>query len=83
MSDTSPEALEVQVQAWRHMRPEQRLRLACEMSDSVRRVAAAGVKRRHPHYTHEQVRLAVIRMSLGDELYRACYPSREAQGVRP
>ena len=56
------------------MPAEKRLELALRMSDTLREVTAAGVRQRHPTYSSDQVRLAVIRLSLGDELFRKVYP---------
>jgi hypothetical protein len=72
-SDTSLEAIRVQHAIYRRMPPEQRLRLACQMSDSARALAADGVRARHPEYSERQVQLAVIRMMLGNELFRRVY----------
>jgi hypothetical protein len=79
-ADTTPEAAAVQLEVYRRMSPVQRLEIALEMGDSLRRLSAAGVRRRHPEYTEEQVRLAVIRLSLGEELFRKAYPGVD---VRP
>jgi hypothetical protein len=73
-ADTTPEAWAVQVEIFRRMDPSRRLELALRMSDSLRRVTAAGVRARHPEYTDEQVRLAVIRLGLGDEWFARAYP---------
>ena len=51
-----------------------------ELSDAVREIAAEGVRSRHPEYSDEQVRLAVIRLTLGEKLFREAYPGVD---VRP
>ncbi|MBI5481797.1 MAG: hypothetical protein HY906_23275 [Deltaproteobacteria bacterium] len=71
--DTSVEADAVQIDAYRRMTPGARLRVALELTELSRRLVAAGVRRRHPEYTDEQVRLATIRLWLGEELYRQAY----------
>jgi hypothetical protein len=76
-ADTSLEAARVQHGIYRRMTPEQRLHLAFEMTESIRRVAAAGVRARHPEYTERQVLLAVIRLTLGEELFRLAYPGED------
>jgi hypothetical protein len=43
-------------------------------------VSAEGVRSRHPEYTPRQVELAVIRMMVGDDLFRRAYPGED---VRP
>ena len=47
------------------------------MSDFVRAVVADGVRARHPTYSDEQVKQAVIRLSLGEELFRKAFPGVE------
>jgi hypothetical protein len=73
-ADTTPEAARVQREIFRRMSPSQRLHQACEMSDSLQQIVAAGVRSRHPDYDDNQVRLAVIRLTLGDELFHKAYP---------
>lgn len=64
--DTSERAHERQLAALRAMTPEDRLRLADEMSSEVRTLARAGIRARHPEYTPEQVDAAEARSPLGD-----------------
>jgi hypothetical protein len=73
-ADTTPEAARIQREIYRRMSPSRRLELALQMSDFVRGVVAAGVRSRHPDYTDDQVRLAVIRLTLGKELFDKAYP---------
>jgi hypothetical protein len=73
-ADTTPEAARVQREIFRRMSPSRRLELACQMSDFVRGIVAAGVRSRHPDYDDNQVKLAVIRLTIGDELFHKAYP---------
>ena len=73
-TDTSPEAAEVQVAVWRRMTCDQRVAMAFELSENVRQIAAEGVRQRHPDYSDEEVRLAVIRLQLGEELFQEAFP---------
>jgi len=72
-ADTSKEAMRVQVAILRKLGPERRLRMALELSETVRAVAEAGIRHRHPDYDERQVRRALIRMMLGDELFCRYY----------
>lgn len=45
--------------------------MAIEMSESAFRIAEDGVRMRHPDYDAEQIRLAIIRLRLGDDPFRA------------
>ena len=47
-SDTHPDAAGIQLEIFRRMTAEQRLRLAMEMSESIRQVALAGLRSRRP-----------------------------------
>jgi hypothetical protein len=73
-ADTTLEAQRVQFEVFRRMPPGKRLEMALQMSDSLRAVAASGVRGRHPDYSEDQVKMAVIRLSLGDDLFRKVYP---------
>ena len=72
--DTTLEAYRFQVQVWRRMGPEGRLRAAFEASDNLRELVASGVRLRYPNYSEEQVKLAVTRLMVGDEVFRKFLP---------
>lgn len=76
--DTSAEAARVQAEAFRRAGAQGRLRMAFEMSEEVARVLEAGVRLRHPEYSPDDVRLAAIRLRLGDDLFEAVYPFAQA-----
>src|SRR5437588_5125605 len=63
-ADTTREAWQVQMEVLRRMSPNRRLELAFQMTNSLREVVASGVRSRHPEYSDDQVRLAVIRLTL-------------------
>ena len=77
--DTTPDAWRVQGEALRAMGIEGRARMTFELSDNLRRSVEAGVRHRHPEYDEDQVRLAGIRLRLGDELFGEVYPDLEIQ----
>jgi hypothetical protein len=72
--DTSPEAERVQIEIFRKMTPERRLHIASELTQLVRKSLAEGVRMRHPSYNEEQVHLAVIRLTLPENLFLKVYP---------
>jgi hypothetical protein len=53
-----------------------RVAIAFQLADTTRHLAMAGIRRRHPGYTDEEVTLAWARLTLGDELCRAAWPDR-------
>lgn len=72
--DTSPEAHEAQLQAYRRMGAEARVRIGFSMSEDVRQIAAQGIRSRHPDYEEARVRSALFRLLYGDELTQAVWP---------
>lgn len=76
--DTSAAAFAVQLDRLRAMRPQERLRLAAEMSDELREVAEAGIRSRHPGSSDREVGLALETLLLGEELAMAARQSRLA-----
>ena len=52
-SDTSPDAAHIQQEIFRRMSPAERLRMALEMSESIRNFARAGLRSRRPELTAE------------------------------
>jgi hypothetical protein len=78
-ADTTLEAARVQFEVFRRMPPGKRLELAFHMSDSLRQLVASGVRSRHPDYTEDQVRLAVIRLTLGEKLFRQVFPGQDVK----
>jgi hypothetical protein len=79
--DTTPYAHQVQIEIFRRMRPEERLRSAVSLAQTSRELLKEGVRRRHPDYSEEQVRLAVIRIMLGEDLFLLAYA--EAKDALP
>ena len=47
------------------------------LNELAREAAAAGIRSRHPDYSAAQVRLALIRLMLGDEITKAAWPDEE------
>ena len=73
-ADTSPEAYRVQTEALRRLGPTRRAAMTFELNEQMLARVAAGVRMRRPDYTDEQIRLATIRLRLGDTWFRVGYP---------
>jgi len=71
--DTTPYADQIQVEVFRRMRPEERLQSALSLAQTSRELLKEGIRRRHPEYGEEQVRLAAIRIMLGEDLFLLAY----------
>jgi DUF1365 family protein len=65
MRDTSPEAAAFQEAIFRRMTPERRLRLALEMSESMRDIALAGLRSRRPELSDAELFRELIRLMYG------------------
>ena len=72
--DTSSDAEKVQIEIFRRMEPEKRLQSAALLSETCRILLEEGIRKRHPNYDEEQVRLAVIRCLLPEDLFLQAYP---------
>ncbi|GAB5439656.1 MAG: hypothetical protein Fues2KO_00050 [Fuerstiella sp.] len=68
VSDTSDEALTVQLECLRQMSPQEPLRRACAWSGQVRRMAFDAIRRRHPEFSEDEFRLRFIELTYGKEL---------------
>lgn len=75
--DTSSEVERRLIDGWRRMSPSEKLDIACRMSTTVRELALAGVRQRHPAASPREqfLRLAVI--VLGGDLAQRVYPDVE------
>ena len=67
--DTSSEAKKVQIEILRKMKPEQRLRVSLELSKLSKKLLEEGIRSRHPEYSEQEMKLAVIKILLGNELF--------------
>jgi hypothetical protein len=79
--DTTSRAEKIQLDVFRRMTPERRLEAAIQLAKTSRELLAQGVRKRHPEYGEDQVKLAVIRLTLGENLFVSVYP--EAKDVLP
>jgi hypothetical protein len=75
--DTSPEAHQAQMEAYRRMGGAERVALAFRLTDLARRATLAGIRQRHPGYDDSQMLRALGRLVLGDDLARAVWPDQE------
>lgn len=80
-TDTSPEALAVQLECLRKMTPKQRIRQSCAMSRRVRQMAFEAIRRRHPDFTEEEVQLLFIELTYGRALASEVRRWKEGQTV--
>ncbi len=67
-TDTSPEARAVQLELQRRMSPDERLEKAFSLSNGLRRMAMDAIRRRHPDFDEDQVRIKFIELTYGKDL---------------
>lgn len=79
--DTTSHAEKIQVEIFRRMKPEMRLQAAIDLAQTSRKLVEQGVHMRHPDYGKDQVKLAAIRLMLGEDLFLSAYP--EARDILP
>ena len=66
-----------QSELYRRMGGRGRVDIVYRLNQTMRRMALAGIKARHPEYTQAQVESAHARIVLGDALVRTVWPDRE------
>ncbi|HXI03702.1 MAG TPA: hypothetical protein VNI57_11050 [Candidatus Saccharimonadales bacterium] len=72
--DTSRAAARLQVELWRRMSPQEKLRLASRMTQAAREFCLAGIRHRHPEASEEELKLRFAWITLGPELAAKAYP---------
>ena len=75
--DTTFESEQLQIEIFRGMGPGRRLQAGIDLAQTCRKLLEAGVRIRHPEYDATQVKLAVIRLQLGEELFLKVYPEEK------
>ena len=75
--DTTPDAQREYTGMLRRLGMTGRARMVFDLSDSLRGVLEAGVRHRHPEYDEDQVRLAALRLAVGEELFGRAFPGVE------
>jgi hypothetical protein len=75
-ADTTPAAARVQIEAYRRLGEVGRFEAAFGLIALSRHAAVSGIRARHPEYDDEQVRLAYVRLVLGQEVAQAMWPDR-------
>ncbi len=80
--DTSADANQRQLSAFRSMTPNDRLYLADSMSTEVRVLAESGIRQRHPEYSAEERRDALTDILLGRKLAAASRQPRRPPTLR-
>lgn len=79
--DTSPEMEKLQMDILRKMDPEKKWSLMMELIEMSRRLLMEGIRNRHPEYGEEELKLALIKILIGEELFALVYPDAKGIGL--
>ncbi len=71
--DTTEAAENVQIELWRRMTAEQKLRLVSEMTVAIQRLAFAELRQRHPDLPDDEIWLRLAARRLSPEMMRKVY----------
>lgn len=80
--DTDENARAAQLAVLRRLGPSEKVRIAAEMSEDVRRIAIEAELRRHPELSPAEARQAVLDRLWGPALAAAVRRARVVQAVR-
>ena len=76
-ADTTADAHELQIAAYRRMGGCGRTEAMFRLNALARELVRAGIRRRHPEYDEEQVRTAIVALVHGADVARAVFGGRE------
>ena len=71
--DTTPEAEETLVRLLRDMPASRKIEMVCDLNATVRRLAIAGLRERHPDADEDEIRRRLADLLLGKELAAQVY----------
>lgn len=77
--DTTRDAFLRQLEVLRRLGLEGRAAMTFELSDNLRSLVEAGVRHRHPDWDDRAVEREVIRLMIGDDLFRQAYGKEPAE----
>jgi hypothetical protein len=65
VTDTTPRTAALQLRLYREAGPSGRAQIAADLSDAVRETTLAGIRRRHPDYSEDEVKADFLRIVYG------------------
>lgn len=73
LTDTSAEVEALQIQKLRQFSPARKLELLSQMNDTVRALALAGLRSRHPNDSPDMIKRRLADLVLGEALASKVY----------
>lgn len=74
-ADTTPDAARKQFEILRKLDTATRAEMMFQLSDNLRSIVEAGTRLRHPEYDEQKVQREVLRLMVGEALFRQVYPA--------
>jgi hypothetical protein len=74
--DTPEHVAEILRERLRRMTPSERVAEGAKATRLVREIMRAGIRKRHPDYSKDEVEEALARLLWGDELYQKAKPGK-------
>jgi hypothetical protein len=72
--DTTRDAFLKQMEIFKNMPSEKRFGLTSDLIVYSRELSKMGIKKRHPEYSEEDIKLTLIKITLPDEIFKKVYP---------
>jgi len=82
-TDTSQDADAIQLDMWRSMSGQERIQKAMSFSSRLRDMSLDAIRRRHPEFSEDQVRLKFIELTYGEELASEMAAQLREKSVEP
>lgn len=67
-TDTSQDAEAVQLELWRSMSGQERIQKVTTLSSRLRDMLLDAIRRRHPEFSEDQVRLKFVELTYGEAI---------------
>ncbi len=76
-ADTTVDAARKQFEILRRLGAQTRVKMAFELSDNLRSIVEAGVRLRHGDYDEQKIKQQVLRLMIGETLFKQIHPDIE------
>ena len=72
-ADTGRKIIALQCKALSNMSMAERAEMTFQLSDNIRSITEAGIQKRHPDYSSEQIKKAVLSLVLDRNTFKHVY----------
>lgn len=78
-ADTARDAEIEQFKILRKLDVQARAEMTFQLTDNLRKISEAGIRYRHPDYSGQMIHLALMRLTLGDNLFNQIFPNTKVE----